>query len=337
MIRTTIRRAVAAGSVVATAVAATVAVGFGASAAQTGGAPAAAPRPAVRAAVDAGADIAQGGRYRIVSERYEVLDLDQSGTDDGTRIQTWEKNASPAQAWRLWDAGDGGYLAETTVPDGDDMVVDAGVDDGNVSLRRMNGGNGEANQRWTFEPAGGGWFHLRNSARGCLTAGAAEGDQVTVKDCGDDFTQLWCLESAEPPGGPTAEKGIRGEAARRIETNQAPAVRVLADEPTNTDYLIVDVARAQATSRTGMSVRWIGPSQRNPYKQWDWVEVLDGTSRVAWDWVCPNQESQCDGANGSTFLNTGGLPKGKKYTLKYWSDGGRVGNGTLRATAEFVA
>lgn len=354
MIRTTIRRAVAAGSVVATAVAATVAVGLGASAAQTGGAPAAAPRPAVRAAVDAGADIAQGGRYRVVSERYEVLDLDQSGTDDGTRIQTWEKNESPAQAWRLWDAGDGGYLVETTVPDGDDKVVDADVNDGKVSLRRMNGGNGEANQRWSFEPAGGGWFRVRNSAQGCLTAGAAEGDQVTVKDCGDDFTQLWCLESAEPKGGPTAEKGIRGEVARHVAAGQGPAaartakrgpamadspkrVGAAAEDPVNTDYLIVDVEPAQASGMTGLSVHWIGRSQRNPYKQWDFIEVLDGDYQVTWNWVCPKKATQCNGSNGATFIDTGDLTPGKTYTIKYLTDASMVSTGTVRATVDFVA
>ncbi|MFE4328347.1 RICIN domain-containing protein [Streptomyces sp. NPDC056831] len=334
--RTTIRRTMA---VVATAVAATVAVGLGASAAQTRGASAAAPRPAVQAAVESGADIAQGGLYRVVSERYEVLDLSQSETADGTRIQTWEKNESPAQTWRFWDGGEGSYLVETTAPDGEDKVVDADVNDSTVNLWRMNGSNGEANQRWTFEPVGGGWFHVRNSAKGCLTAGAAEGDQVTIQDCGDDFAQLWCLESAEPPSGPATEKGIRGEAARAIEADPAPPVRALADEPAiNTEFLIVDVAKAQAAGRSGVSVHWIGPTKRNPYNTSDWIDIRDESgSRMQWDWVCPQTASNCDGANGATFINVTTLQPGKKYTITYWSDGGKVSNGTLRASAEFVA
>ncbi|MFJ7494399.1 RICIN domain-containing protein [Streptomyces sp. NPDC097727] len=354
MRRTNIRRrAFTTGAAVTIAVAATVSFGLGSSAAQTVSKPDL-PKLAARAAVDAGGDIAQGGRYRIVSERYEVLDLSNSKTANGTRIQTWERNGSLAQTWRLWDAGEGGYLVETAVPDGDDKVLDADANDHTTSLWQLNGGNGGANQRWSFTSAGGGWFQIHNTAGGCLTAGAAEGDQVTVKDCGDDHAQLWCLESAEPKSGPTTEKGIRGEVARHVAAGQGPAaartakrgpavtdspkrVRAAAADPVNTDYLIVDVVPAQASGMTGLSVHWIGKSQRNPYKQWDFIEVLDGNSQVTWNWVCPKKATQCDGRNGATFIDTGDLTPGKTYTINYLTDASMVSTGTVRATVDFVA
>ncbi|RCH64273.1 hypothetical protein DT019_34385, partial [Streptomyces sp. SDr-06] len=207
-----IRRTATTSAVVATAVAATIGVGMGASAA-----PATAksdvPRPAAASAVQSAGELTQGGLYRFVSQRYEALDVDGSQASDGTKVQTWQSNGSPAQTWRFWDAGDGSHLVETTVPGGADKVLDADVNKGTASLWQLNGANGEANQRWSFESAGGGWFKVRNVAKGCLTAGAATGDPVSVTDCGDDLSQLWCLESAEPRSGPTAEKGIRGETA----------------------------------------------------------------------------------------------------------------------------
>ncbi|MEV6204205.1 RICIN domain-containing protein [Streptomyces sp. NPDC051771] len=356
--RTNIRRIATTGAAVVTAVAATVAVGLGASAAQsTGGgsaqsaeqgsgkgsgkkaAAAGLPRPAVENAVLSEADVSQGGLYRIVSQRYEVLDLDNLETEDGTKVQTWEKNETSAQIWRFWDAGEGSYLAETTVPGGDGKVLDGDITNGLANLWQMHGTNGGPNQHWRFEAAGSGWFRIHNGEKGCLTAGAKAGDQVTVNNCGNDFAQLWCLESAEPKSGPTTEKGIRGETARAIETGRpaAPA-RALDSPPVNTDYLIVDVAKAQATGRTGVSVHWIGPDHRNPYQEWDWIEVLEsGGSRVTWDWVCPKKSNHCDGADGATFIDTGDLPSTKVYTIKYWSNGGVVSYGTLRATAEFVS
>ncbi|WP_161624941.1 RICIN domain-containing protein [Streptomyces spectabilis] len=344
-----IRRALTTGAAVTIAVAATVSLGLGSSAAQPAGKPDV-PKAAAKAAVESADEIAQGGRYRIVSERYEALDLDHSQTADGSKVQTWERNESPAQIWRFWDAGDGGHLLETTVPDGDDKVLNADTNDNTANLWKMNGANGEGKQRWRFDAVGGGWFQVRNGAGGCLTAGAAEGDQVTVKECGDDRAQLWCLESAEPKSGPTAEKGIRGEVARSLEAGQSPArakrkpaaagapkrVRATADS-VNTDYLIVDAAPAQASGMTGVSVHWVGQSKRNPYKTWDLIEVLDGDSRVGWEWVCPQTSTRCDGGNGATFVNSGALTPGKKYTIKYRIDAGRISWGTVGAQVEFVA
>ena len=88
---------------------------------------------------------------------------------------------------------------------------------------------------------------------------------------------------------------------------------------------------------TGVSVHWIGPSHRSPYSEWDWIEILEGGSRVTWDWVCTKKKNHCDGANGATFINTGDLEPGKTFTIKYWSSGGRFTNGTLSAEAEFVS
>ncbi|MGY1456965.1 hypothetical protein [Streptomyces sp. SS8] len=144
------------------------------------------------------------------------------------------------------------------------------------------------------------------------------------------------------PGVPAAEERHRGEeqaatdhaslSARSSAVSDTGLSRAI-----NTDFLIVDAAPGQATGMTGVSVHWSGPSHRNPYSEWDWIEILEGGSRVAWNWVCPKKENHCDGAYGATFVNTGDLKPGKKFTIKYWSKGGWVFKGTLRAEAEFVS
>ncbi|GHF48210.1 hypothetical protein GCM10010218_32110 [Streptomyces mashuensis] len=115
---------------------------------------------------------------------------------------------------------------------------------------------------------------------------------------------------------------------------QEPAA-VAADE-LNTDYLINDVLPGQSGGGRGVSVQWITPSGRNPYKEWDWIEIKKGGAdgkRVTWEWACPKND--CD-AVGSTLVAM--TPqRGQKYTAVYWSNGGRVTNGTRRATFEFWA
>ncbi|GGU96751.1 hypothetical protein GCM10010211_75110 [Streptomyces albospinus] len=108
----------------------------------------------------------------------------------------------------------------------------------------------------------------------------------------------------------------------------------------NTDFLISEVSPAQfrgwwyQSHVKGVDVTWVAPSGRDPYDGWDWIEIVDGSGkRVTWDWVCGN--AHC-GAFGSTLIGAN-LKKGEEYKALYWSDGGRVTHGRLRAEFEFRA
>ncbi|MFC7308855.1 hypothetical protein ACFQVC_32150 [Streptomyces monticola] len=108
----------------------------------------------------------------------------------------------------------------------------------------------------------------------------------------------------------------------------------------NTDYLINEVSPAQfrgywyQSHINGVSVTWVAPSGRDPYDGWDWIEILDSNGkRVTWDWACGN--ANC-GAYGSTLIDAK-LEKGAEYKALYYSDGGRVTKGQLRAEFEFWA
>lgn len=114
-----------------------------------------------------------------------------------------------------------------------------------------------------------------------------------------------------------------------------------AESPTlNADYLISEVSPAQhrgwwyQSHITGINVTWMTPSGRDPYDGWDWIEIIDRKgNRVAWDWACGNDHC---GAYGSTMIGLN-LNKGEEYRALYWSDGGRVTKGNLRAEFEFWA
>ncbi|WEB38046.1 hypothetical protein MOV08_01115 [Streptomyces yunnanensis] len=114
-----------------------------------------------------------------------------------------------------------------------------------------------------------------------------------------------------------------------------------AEFPTiNADYLISDVSPAQyrgwwyQSHLTGINVTWMTPSGRDPYDGWDWIEITDSKgNRITWDWACGN--AHC-GAYGSTMIGMH-LNKGEEYKAYYWSDGGRVTKGHLRAEFDFWA
>lgn len=151
--------------------------------------------------------------------------------------------------------------------------------------------------------------------------------------------------SAEPTkaAAQAAAQAAPGADSAR-ERWQPPTVRSEVEDPhpgkINTDYLISEVSPAQfrgywyQSHITGVSVTWVAPSGRDPYKGWDWIEIQDSNGkRVTWDWACGN--ANC-GAYGSTLIDAN-LTKGAEYKALYYSDGGRVTKGTLQAEFEFWA
>lgn len=123
-------------------------------------------------------------------------------------------------------------------------------------------------------------------------------------------------------------------------THQSPGDPGAESPILNADYLISEVSPAQhrgwwyQSHLTGINVTWMTPSGRDPYDGWDWIEIVDSKgNRITWDWACGND--YC-GAYGSTMIGLH-LNKGEEYKALYWSDGGRVTKGNLRAEFEFWA
>ncbi|SOE10260.1 hypothetical protein SAMN06272775_1314 [Streptomyces sp. 2323.1] len=123
-------------------------------------------------------------------------------------------------------------------------------------------------------------------------------------------------------------------------THQGPGDLGAESPILNADYLISEVSPAQhrgwwyQSHLTGINVTWMTPSGRDPYDGWDWIEIIDSKGkRITWDWACGNDHC---GAYGSTMIGLH-LNKGEQYRALYWSDGGRVTKGHLRAEFEFWA
>ncbi|WP_438489785.1 hypothetical protein [Streptomyces sp. S186] len=146
-------------------------------------------------------------------------------------------------------------------------------------------------------------------------------------------------QGPEKPTTAAVQAAPATDSARREHwqppAHQSPGYPVL-----NADYLISDVSPAQyrgwwyQSHLTGINVTWMTSSGRDPYDGWDWIEIVDSKGkRITWDWVCGN--AHC-GAYGSTMIGLH-LNKGEEYKALYWSDGGRVTKGHLRAEFDFWA
>ncbi|MFD3651606.1 hypothetical protein ACFWVT_08070 [Streptomyces cyaneofuscatus] len=92
---------------------------------------------------------------------------------------------------------------------------------------------------------------------------------------------------------------------------------------------------------TGLVVSYVGPPDRNPGKQGDWVGIyergqLDKAHRKDWDWVCPNEHDRCK-SFGSAVIPAGndGLESGKTYTVAYWTDRSDESSGKPAVTIEY--
>ncbi|WP_407547732.1 hypothetical protein QOM21_01910 [Streptomyces sp. Pv4-95] len=158
---------------------------------------------------------------------------------------------------------------------------------------------------------------------------------------------LGTASAASPGAGEPTKAAAQGAPAADStrEHWQPPTARSAGPEDPkpgeiNTDYLISEVSPAQfrgywyQSHVKGVSVTWVAPSGRDPYNGWDWIEIQDSNGkRVTWDWACGN--ANC-GAYGSTLIDAN-LTKGAEYKALYYSDGGRVTKGQLRAEFKFWA
>ncbi|MGX6608108.1 lectin [Micromonosporaceae bacterium Da 78-11] len=116
----------------------------------------------------------------------KCADVDQAGTADGTKVQIWSCNNSPAQTWTI--AGDGTIRALGKCLD----IAGAGTaNDTKVQLVSCNGGGA---QQWAYQTATGA---LRNPASSrCLDdpkSSTADGTQLAIFDCNGSTAQRWAL------------------------------------------------------------------------------------------------------------------------------------------------
>ena len=124
------------------------------------------------------------------------LDVNRSGTADGTNIQQWGCNGTGAQRFRVEDLGGGRLRLVNVVSNKCVDVSGSGTADGtNIQLWSCNGTNA---QSFRLQDAGGGYARVINSnSNKCMdVAGSGTGDGANVHQwsCGSGANQQWRLE-----------------------------------------------------------------------------------------------------------------------------------------------
>jgi hypothetical protein len=146
------------------------------------------------------------GTYKVVTRvSGKCLDVNGSGTADGTNIQEWTCNGTGAQSFRAEDAGGGSYRFVNTSSGKCVDVNGAGSADGtNIQLWNCNG---TAAQTFRVESVGSGYSRLVNTASNkCVDVnGGASGDGTNVQlwTCNGGKAQAWKLTllSGAPDAG----------------------------------------------------------------------------------------------------------------------------------------
>ena len=135
-----------------------------------------------------------GDVVRFVSRpSSKCLDVNGSGTADGTQIQLWSCNGTGAQSFELQDAG-GGQFAIVNTSSGKCVDV-SGSGTANGTKIQLWTCNGTGAQRFSQQDAGGGFARLVNANSGkCLDVsgnGTADGTVVHLWQCGGGQNQQW--------------------------------------------------------------------------------------------------------------------------------------------------
>ncbi|WP_106401704.1 RICIN domain-containing protein [Actinocorallia populi] len=112
------------------------------------------------------------------------LDVNAGSSADGTKIQTWECNGTPAQQWE-WRSG------IMVNPQSGKCLDVAAAGTANGTAVQLHTCNGSSAQRWEQV----GEFGMRNPASGrCLDIPAADfrnGNGVQIYDCNGTVAQRW--------------------------------------------------------------------------------------------------------------------------------------------------
>jgi hypothetical protein len=141
------------------------------------------------------------GNYKVVTRiNGKCLDVNRSGTADGTKIQEWTCNGSGAQSFRVEEQTPGVYRL-VNIPSGKCVDVNgAGRSDGTIiHLWSCNGG---VAQSFRTESQGGDYVRFVNPNSGkCIDidgSKTADGTKVQLWTCNGTNAQAWKLVSLDP-------------------------------------------------------------------------------------------------------------------------------------------
>ncbi|WP_152570612.1 RICIN domain-containing protein [Paenibacillus tyrfis] len=135
-----------------------------------------------------------GAVYKLINVNSgKALDVYAAGTADGTNVQIYTDNNTPAQRWQVIRNADGSYRL-TNPQSGKSLdVADAGTADGtNVQIWSSNE---SVAQKWNIVDYGDGSFKLINTGSGkaldVSSAGTADGTNVQIWSDNNTSAQKW--------------------------------------------------------------------------------------------------------------------------------------------------
>jgi chitinase len=187
------------------------------------------------------------------------LDVAAAAAADGTRIQQWTCNRSPAQQFRVENLGDG--TSRLVVPASGKCVDVQGAGTANGTAVHLWTCNGTSAQSFRIEDLGGGDVRLVNPGSGrCLdvdAASSASGAKVQIWDCNGTMAQRWRPRAVDTPP-PTG--GLPARVAAGYYPNWTPSPIRLRDIPAayNVVYLFAATPVGGPPGTTG-AVEWSAP------------------------------------------------------------------------------
>jgi Ricin-type beta-trefoil lectin domain/Glycosyl hydrolases family 18 len=160
--------------------------------------------------------VRSGATYQLVRKGSgKCLDVNGAGTADGTNIQQWTCNGTPAQAFRVDDVGGG--KVRLVNPHANKCVDINGAGTANGTNVQLWTCNGTGAQSFVIEDMGDGTSRLRNPNSGkCVDvngAGAADGTNVQLWTCNTTDAQRWRFNDLSGGGGGGGGTGGGGTGA----------------------------------------------------------------------------------------------------------------------------
>jgi hypothetical protein len=134
----------------------------------------------------------------------KCLDVNGAGSANGTKIQQWTCNGTPAQTFALEDRGGGNFRFRN--PNSNKCLDVTGGGSANGTKIQLWTCSSSSNQKFKVQDVAGGYVRVRHTASNkCVDVNAAsnaDGAQVQLWTCNGTAAQSWTFGTSTPPPPP---------------------------------------------------------------------------------------------------------------------------------------
>jgi hypothetical protein len=154
--------------------------------------------------------LASGSFSAVRKGANKCLDVNQSSTSDGAKVQQWTCNGSGAQTFTFADRG-GGIYGIVNANSGKCLDVSGGGRSNGTAIQQWSCNASNNNQRFQVQDRGDGYVRVYHPGSGkCLDvngASSSDGAKVQIWSCNSSDAQLWRLEEEDGGGDDGADDG----------------------------------------------------------------------------------------------------------------------------------